>query len=41
MTFPELFGIKHPIIPGGVHFVGLAPLASAVSNAEAWASSSR
>jgi NAD(P)H-dependent flavin oxidoreductase YrpB (nitropropane dioxygenase family) len=29
----ELFGIKHPIIQGGMHFVGLAPLASAVSNA--------
>ena len=29
----ELFGIKHPIIQGGMHFVGLADLASAVSNA--------
>jgi NAD(P)H-dependent flavin oxidoreductase YrpB (nitropropane dioxygenase family) len=29
----ELFGIKHPIIQGGMHFVGLAELASAVSNA--------
>jgi nitronate monooxygenase len=29
----ELFGIEHPIIQGGMHFVGLAPLASAVSNA--------
>jgi NAD(P)H-dependent flavin oxidoreductase YrpB (nitropropane dioxygenase family) len=29
----ELFGIKHPIIQGGMHFVGLVPLASAVSNA--------
>ena len=29
----ELFGIKQPIIQGGMHFVGLAPLASAVSNA--------
>ncbi len=29
----ELFGIEHPIIPGGMHFVGLAELASAVSNA--------
>jgi nitronate monooxygenase len=29
----ELFGIEHPIIQGGMHFVGLAPLASAVANA--------
>lgn len=29
----ELFGIKHPIIQGGMHFVGLAEMASAVSNA--------
>jgi nitronate monooxygenase len=29
----ELFGIRHPIIQGGMHYVGLAPLASAVSNA--------
>jgi NAD(P)H-dependent flavin oxidoreductase YrpB (nitropropane dioxygenase family) len=29
----ELFGIQHPIIQGGMHFVGLAELASAVSNA--------
>ncbi len=29
----ELFGIQHPIIQGGMHYVGLAPLASAVSNA--------
>ncbi len=29
----ELFGIKHPIMQGGMHFVGLADLASAVSNA--------
>jgi nitronate monooxygenase len=29
----ELFGIKHPIIQGGMHYVGLAELASAVSNA--------
>ncbi len=29
----ELFGIEHPIIQGGMHFVGLAELASAVSNA--------
>ena len=29
----ELFGIKYPIIQGGMHHVGLAELASAVSNA--------
>ena len=29
----ELFGIAHPILQGGMHFVGLAELASAVSNA--------
>ncbi|MBN3787152.1 nitronate monooxygenase family protein [Burkholderia sp. Ac-20353] len=29
----QLFGIRHPIIQGGMHFVGLAELASAVSNA--------
>lgn len=29
----ELFGIEHPIIQGGMHHVGLAELASAVSNA--------
>ena len=29
----ELFGIKHPIIQGGMHYVGFAPLAAAVSNA--------
>jgi nitronate monooxygenase len=29
----ELFGIRHPIIQGGMHFVGFAELASAVSNA--------
>ena len=31
--FTELFGIRHPIMQGGMHFVGLAELASAVSNA--------
>ena len=31
----ELFGIKHPIIQGGMHFVGLAERAAAVSNAGA------
>ena len=29
----ELFGIEHPIIQGGMHFVGRADLAAAVSNA--------
>src|SRR5258708_3257103 len=29
----ELFGIEHPIIQGGMHHVGLAELAAAVSNA--------
>ena len=29
----ELFGIKHPLIQGGMHFVGLAEMAAAVSNA--------
>ena len=29
----ELFGIDRPIVQGGMHFVGLAELASAVSNA--------
>jgi nitronate monooxygenase len=29
----ELFGIEHPIIQGGMHYVGRAELASAVSNA--------
>src|SRR6186713_3365279 len=29
----EMFGIEHPIIQGGMHFVGRAELASAVSNA--------
>ncbi len=29
----ELFGIQHPVIQGGMHYVGLAELASAVSNA--------
>jgi nitronate monooxygenase len=28
-----MFGIQHPIIQGGMHFVGLAELAAAVSNA--------
>lgn len=29
----ELFGIDHPIIQGGMHYVGFAELTSAVSNA--------
>ena len=29
----DLFGIEHPIIQGGMHYVGLAELAAAVSNA--------
>ncbi len=29
----ELFGIQHPVLQGGMHFVGFAELAAAVSNA--------
>ncbi len=29
----ELFGIKHPVIQGGMHYVGFAEMAAAVSNA--------
>ncbi len=29
----EMFGIQHPIIQGGMHYVGLAEMAAAVSNA--------
>jgi nitronate monooxygenase len=29
----EMFGIKHPIIQGGMHYVGYAEMAAAVSNA--------
>jgi NAD(P)H-dependent flavin oxidoreductase YrpB (nitropropane dioxygenase family) len=29
----ELFNIAHPIMQGGMHFVGFAELAAAVSNA--------
>ena len=29
----ELFGIEDPIIQGGMHYVGCAELAAAVSNA--------
>ena len=31
----EMFGIQHPIIQGGMHFVGFAEMASAVSNSGA------
>ena len=31
----ELFGIEHPVIQGGMHFVGLAELTAAVANAAA------
>ena len=31
----ELFGIKHPVIQGGMQWVGFAGLVSAVSNAGA------
>ena len=29
----EMLGVQHPIVQGGMHYVGLAPLAAAVSNA--------
>ena len=29
----DMFGIQHPIIQGGMHYVGFAELAAAVSNA--------
>jgi NADH:quinone reductase (non-electrogenic) len=29
----KLIGIRHPIIQGGMHYVGLAEMASTVSNA--------
>ena len=29
----ELFGIDHPIVQGGMHYVGYAELAATVSNA--------
>ena len=29
----ELFGIQHPVIQGGMHWVGFAEMAAAVSNA--------
>jgi NAD(P)H-dependent flavin oxidoreductase YrpB (nitropropane dioxygenase family) len=31
----QRLGIRHPIIQGGMHYVGYAPLAAAVSNAGA------
>src|SRR6202007_392942 len=33
--FTEMFGIKHPIVQGGMQWVGRAELAAAVSNAGA------
>lgn len=32
-TITELFGIQHPIVQGGMHYVGFAELAAAVSEA--------
>jgi nitronate monooxygenase len=32
----ESFGIEHPVIQGGMHYVGFAELAAAVSNAGGW-----
>ena len=29
----EMFGIEHPIVQGGMHYVGFAEMAAAVSNA--------
>jgi nitronate monooxygenase len=29
----EMFGIEHPVIQGGMHYVGFAEMAAAVSNA--------
>ena len=29
----ELLGIEHPIVQGGMHYVGFAEMAAAVSNA--------
>ena len=31
----DMFGIEHPIIQGGMHYVGFAEMAAAVSNAGA------
>lgn len=33
--FTELFGVKHPIVQGGMQWVGTAPLVAAVANAGA------
>ena len=33
--FTEMFGVQHPIVQGGMQWVGRAELASAVSNAGA------
>ena len=30
----EMLGIEHPVVQGGMQWVGVAELASAVSNAE-------
>ena len=35
--FTEMFGIKHPIVQGGMQWVGRAELTSAVANAGALA----
>jgi len=32
----ESFGIERPVIKGGMHYVGFAELAAAVSNAGGW-----
>ena len=32
-TITDMLGIEHPIIQGGMHFVGYAEMAAAVSNA--------
>lgn len=31
--FTELCGVEHPVMQGGMHYVGYASLAAAVSNA--------
>ena len=33
--FTELVGVEHPIVQGGMQWVGTAPLVSAVANAGA------
>ncbi len=37
--FTELFGVEHPIVQGGMQFVGRAELVSATANAGGWDSS--